>query len=150
MDNKNNFGEYSNFIKPHWTKEELEKFEVVVGFLQVLKAKDYARLYSEYGDHPYVQHNPTMENGVEGVLKEAKGIAAQLPDFFIDTKHVYLDGDFVIIQAHFAPLKKHRDDDTKGINAIDIWKVVDGKIVEHWDALQPLDGLERKNSNGIF
>ena len=150
MTNQHHLGEYSQFVKSHWTKEELEKFGVVVGFLQLLKAGDFDRLESVYGDHPYVQHNPTMENGIDGVLRNAKGMATQLPDFFIDTKHVYLDGNFVIIQAHFAPLKEHRGDDTKGVNAIDIWKIMEGKIVAHWDALQPLDGSERNNNNGIF
>ena len=150
MTHQQHLGEYAQFVKPHWTTEELEKFEVVVGFLQALKSGDLNRINSDYGDHPYVQHNPTMENGMEGVLSEAKGMAAQFPNFFIDTKHVYLDGDFVIIQAHFAPFKEHRGDDTKGVNAIDVWKVVDGKIMEHWDALQPLNGSERKNNNGIF
>lgn len=150
MSDKNNLGEYASFVKPHWTKEELDNFKVVVGFMQTLKEKAFDRLLSQYGDHPYLQHNPGMENGIAGVLKEAQKLATDFPNFFLDTKHVYLDSQFVIIQAHFTVDKAHRGDDSKGLNFIDIWKVTDGKIVEHWDSIQPLDGVALKNSNGIF
>lgn len=54
----------------------------------------------------------------------------------------------------------HRGKDNMGLNVIDIWKVVDGKIVEHWDSIQPIDFSVRlfslftevavKNNNGRF
>lgn len=154
------FGDYEKFIKPHWTEEELEIFGVVTGFLQTLRAKEFDRLLLDYGRHPYVQHNIGMGDGLAGVVKEGRKAVKQFPDFFIDTKHVYMDGNFVIIHSHMTAKKSHRGNDSKGFNVMDIWKVTEGKIVEHWDAIQPIDfgvrlyalvaGGNVKNANGRF
>ena len=55
---------------------------------------------------------------------------------------------------------KHRGDERKGLNIIDSWRVVDGLIGDHWDAVQPLDTFMRfytfltggrtHNDNGTF
>lgn len=160
MIKENEFGEYEKFIKPHWTKEELENFRVVVLFLKTLRAKEFDRLLSDYSSHPYVQHNVGMLEGIPGVVKEGQKAVKQFPDFFIDTKHVYVDGDFVIIHSHMTAKKSHRGNDSKGFNVIDVWKVIEGKIVEHWDSIQPIDfgvrlyalltGGNVKNLNGRF
>lgn len=160
MNRENGFGDYKRFIKQHWTKEELENLEVVVGFLQTLRAKEFDHLLSDYGSHPYVQHNIGMENGIVGVVKEGQKAVKQFPDFFIDTKQVYLDNEFVIIHSHMTAKKSHRGNDNKGFNVIDVWKVSDGLITEHWDSIQPIDfgvrlyalftGGNVKNSNSRF
>lgn len=160
MKNNNRLGDYERFVKPHWSADELENLKVVTGFLQTLRSKDFDSLLSEYGDHPYVQHNIGMETGVEGVAKEGRKAVKQFPEFSIEAKHVYVDGEFVIIHSHMTAKATHRGNDSKGLNVIDIWKVSDGKIVEHWDSIQPIDfgvrlfslftGGTVKNSNGRF
>lgn len=48
-------------------------------------------------------------------------------------KHVVADKDIVMIHHHIV-----REPGTKGVAAVDIFRVKDGKIVEHWDVLQPI------------
>ena len=53
-----------------------------------------------------------------------------------------------------------RGNDKKGWNIVDMWKLEDGKIVEHWDSIQSLDLMMRiysayaggqiRNGNGVF
>ena len=160
MKRDSRLGDYERFLKPHWSADEVENLKVVAGFLRLLRSKDFDRLLSEYGDHPYVQHNIGMEDGVPGVAKEGRKAAKHFPEFSIDPMHVYVDGASVVIHSHMTTKPSHRDNVGKGLNVIDIWKVSDGKIVEHWDSIQPLDfgarllslftGATVRNRNGRF
>ena len=59
-----------------------------------------------------------------------------------------------------AEREKHRGKDGEGLNIFDTWKIVDGEIVEHWDALQPMSLFMRfynwltggavRNNNGVY
>ncbi|GAB5407181.1 MAG: hypothetical protein Aurels2KO_54120 [Aureliella sp.] len=160
MSDTNRLGYYGEFAKDHWTQDERDNFAVVAGFLTVLRAMDFDRLLSEYGDHPYVQHNVTMHDGVKGVAKAGQKATKWFPEFAIDTKRIFVDGNFVVVHSHMIAKTAHRDNDRRGQNVLDVWQVTDGKIVEHWDSIQPLDFLGRlfnlltggivKNDNGVF
>jgi predicted SnoaL-like aldol condensation-catalyzing enzyme len=50
-----------------------------------------------------------------------------------ETKRVFVDGDFVILHVH-----KIVEPGTLGVAIIDIFRVDDGKIVEHWDVTQAI------------
>jgi len=160
MDLKQQLGDYAPLTRDDWTQRERENLLVVVGFLQTLRSMDFDRLEAEYGDHPYVQHNVTMETGVAGVANEGRKTASRFPDFAIEAKRVFVDGDYVIIQSHMTAKVAHRGNDRAGMNVMDVWQVSDGKIVEHWDTIQPLDFVGRlfslilggavRNSNGVF
>ena len=151
---------YEKFIKPHWTEEEKHNLSVVVRFVEGIKAKNFDEVISEFSDHEYVQHNRSVGSGVKEIVEANRMLAKKFPEFTLEAKHVYIDGAFVTFHSHVTLKKKHRGDDRKGLNVIDIWKVVDGKMVEHWDALQPLDFSSRlfmllsggsvKNNNGVF
>ncbi|PTS91688.1 polyketide cyclase [Pedobacter sp. HMWF019] len=160
MKNKNKLDGYEHLVKPHWSADELNNLKIVTGFLQTLRSLEFDSLLTEYGSHPYIQHNIGMENGVQGVVKEGRKALKQFPEFSIEAKHVYVDGEFVIIHSHMTAKAAHHGIDSRGLNVIDIWKVSDGKIVEHWDSIQPLDfggrlfslftGGTVKNGNGRF
>ena len=54
------------------------------------------------------------------------------------------DGDFVILHVHAV-----REPGTKGQAIIDIFRVADGKIVEHWDVIQDVPD-QAMNNNTMF
>lgn len=64
MKNENKLGDYERFVKLHWSADELENLKVVTCFLQILRLKNFDKLLAEYSNHPYIQHNIGMENGV--------------------------------------------------------------------------------------
>ena len=71
----------------------------------------------------YVQHNPQADNGLQAVK-----------DFFaplgpIDVEAHRADGDLVAVHSN------HR---TFNMAGVDIFRHNDGKIIEHWDVLQPI------------
>jgi hypothetical protein len=60
------------------------------------------------------------------------------------TPHVFADGDYVIIHSHAI-----REPGTRGAAIVDIFRLEDRKIVEHWDIIQPIPDTAA-NSNGMF
>ena len=130
--------------KPTWSEEEYQNAEVVRDFIQhLMNDHDFEYIKEKYGDHPYKQHNQSMEDGLTGVLRVVSSFAKRYPDYTYDVKHFYVDGPFVTVHSHATNNRKHRGNPQKGMNIMDIWKVENGIIKEHWDAVQPIHGSMR-------
>ena len=54
------------------------------------------------------------------------------------------DGDYVILHVHAV-----REPGTRGVAIVDIFKLENGKIVEHGDVVQPIPE-KAANPNGMF
>ncbi len=130
--------------KDSWTEEEYRNADVVRDFIQnLMNDHNFDYIKKTYGPHPYKQHNQSMIDGIDGVLAVVSNFAKRYPDYVYDVKHFYVDGPFVTVHSHATNNKKHRGNAQKGLNIMDIWKVEDGKITEHWDAVQPIHGSMR-------
>jgi len=92
----------------------------------------------------YTQHNPDVADGKDAFIAAIGGMFAAFPDFSIDRKRVIAEGDLVAIHSHVRMNKEDR-----GMAVADIFRVADGKIVEHWDILQPVPETPA-NSNTMF
>ncbi len=133
-----------SFKKETWTKQEYENAAVVVDFVQlIMNDHNFEYIKKKYGSHKYRQHNQSMVDGLTGVLEVVSNFAKRYPDYAYDVKHIYVDGSFVILHSHATTTKKHRGNPKKGLNIMDVWKVEDGEITEHWDAVQPIHGSMR-------
>ena len=78
----------------------------------------------------YVQHNPQAPDGTEAFIQFATGFASQFPDLRIDIKRIVAEDDIVVTHGL---LKTSAEDRDGGAD----FRLEDGKIVEHWDVLQP-------------
>jgi len=124
---------------PSWSEEEMKNAEVIRDFIQhIMNDHDFEYIKNTYGHHPYKQHNQSMEDGLTGVLRVVSNFAKRYPDYVYDVKHFYVDGPYVTVHSHATNNKKHRGNPQKGMNIMDIWKVENGIIQEHWDAVQPI------------
>ena len=92
----------------------------------------------------YRQHNPRVPDGPEGVHAFLTGARAQYPDMRMELKRVIVDGEFVVLHCHV----RFTDED-RGMAVVDILRVQDGRMVEHWDVGQPIPE-EDENGNGMF
>ena len=95
------------------------------------QVEDAFRLYA---GAPYRQHNPLIEDGMEGVKKFAAWVMANNPDAHCEIKRVFADGDHVILHSHWHGLS----DNPRGEAVVDIFRLEGGKAVEHWDVIQPI------------
>jgi predicted SnoaL-like aldol condensation-catalyzing enzyme len=92
----------------------------------------------------YKQHNPDVADGKEAFVAAITGMWGAYPDFSFDVKRVIAEGDHVVIHGHVRFSKEDR-----GMSVADIYRVADGKVVEHWDIIQPVPETPA-NSNTMF
>jgi predicted SnoaL-like aldol condensation-catalyzing enzyme len=92
----------------------------------------------------YMQHNPMAGDGPGPFIEFVKGFTAQFPELSVDLKRVIAEGDLVVTHGL---IKTSRDD--RGTAAADIFRLEGGKVVEHWDVLQPVPETSA-NDNTMF
>lgn len=151
----------SSLQKPSWTEQELANATLITDFVQhLMNNHNFDYILERYNDSSYVQHNRNLPDKISGLVGFLKEFVEDYPEYTYDVKHIYVDGDYVIFHSHATLKKDHRGNDKKGMNIIDTWRLEDGRIVEHWDSIQALDGFMRfyslingggiKNKNGVF
>ena len=97
----------------------------------------------EYMSKDFVQHNPTIADGPEGVKHLVQMLASQgVSKQKIEFKHVVADGDVVILHSRYEMAGNEW-------RFIDIYRVENGKLAEHWDAMMQMPD-KRANSNPMF
>ncbi|MDJ0790601.1 MAG: ester cyclase [Acidimicrobiia bacterium] len=153
--------DFDTVAEANWTETERANAEQVHRFIQLLmNDHDFPAVREEFGGSVYTQHNRTMADGLEGVLESVERLVNRFPEFSYDVKQLVSSGDTVIAFSHATMRASHRDDDRKGWIIFDMWRLEDGRLVEHWDSLQALDlpmrlfqaatGGRVRNSNGPF
>ncbi|MGX7896025.1 nuclear transport factor 2 family protein [Tsuneonella sp. HG222] len=113
------------------TREEDANLKLVLDmFAEVLNPMDSSAV-DRFISPDYIQHNQSVQPGRENLKDFLDMIRGQNPDAVHDIKRAFVDGDHVIVHYHVR-----RWPDDLGWAVIDIFRVQDGFIVEHWDVLQ--------------
>lgn len=113
---------------------ELVKTALTEMFIQ----KDITALDRYWSDH-YIQHNPMVGNGREA-LKNL--FASMLPNLTYEMGLITGNDDFVMVHGRYLGFGP------KPMVAVDIFRIKDGKLAEHWDVLQeevPAEQAASKN-----
>lgn len=92
----------------------------------------------------YVQHNPQAADGPEAFIGFVRWYRGESPELRLEIKRMIAEGDLVVTHS---VLKTAPED--RGTAAADIFRLEDGKVVEHWDVLQPVPE-EAANDNTMF
>ena len=90
-----------------------------------------------------MQHNPNAADGRDGFRKFVAFLRDKYPQSHSEIKRSFVDGDYVILHACGARTG------TRGSAIMDIFKLENGKIVEHWDVNQPVPE-QTANGNTMF
>ena len=123
--------------------QEANKKTVLEFYEMGLNRKDFDAAAKFIGPR-YVQHNPTAPDGPEGFKAFLNFLREKFPDSHNEVKHVFADGDYVVLHVHSV-----REKGSRGRAIVDIFKLEDGKIVEHWDVVQDVPE-KSANANGMF
>lgn len=147
--------------KANWSEQELNNAKIVTDFVQnIMNNHDFDYVLKHYNDSAYVQHNHNIPDKITGLVGFLSEFVEDYPEYTCDVKHIYVDGDYVIFHSHATLNKEDRGNAQKGMNIIDTWRLEGGRIAEHWDSIQALDGFMRfyslisggniRNENGVF
>ena len=119
--------------------------KLVVDFYEGVFSKHQVQTYSDrYMGIQYIQHNPYVADGKAPFVNYFTQYFKEHPDAKNTIKRVVADGDLVVLHVHST-----QNAQDHGEAVVDIFRVEQGKIVEHWDAVQSVPA-ESANSNTMF
>ena len=122
---------------------EANKRTVLEFYEAGLNKKDFEAA-SKYFGPKYIQHNPGAPDGIEGFKSFVGFLRDKFPNSHSEIRRVFADGDFVILHVHAV-----REPGTRGRAIVDIFRLENGKIVEHWDVAQDIPE-KMPHNNGMF
>jgi steroid delta-isomerase-like uncharacterized protein len=108
--------------------------------IKIFEKKDFSAL-NELMLEDYIQHNPLVGQGRKGFQEFFGAWFKASPDFRFDLKQIVSEGDKVWVYGTYSGTQRG---DWLGIpatgkaykfDAVDIFRVQDGKLAEHWDVL---------------
>jgi predicted SnoaL-like aldol condensation-catalyzing enzyme len=128
---------------PAFADTEANKKAVLEFYEAGLNKKDFDAA-SKYFGPKYIQHNPGAPDGIEGFKGFLNFLRDKFPNSHSEIKKVFADGDYVILHVHAV-----REPGTRGRAIVDIFRLENGKIVEHWDVAQDIPE-KMPHNNGMF
>ena len=124
---------------------QLTPLEVVTQFSDLFYRQKNVRMAFERWVHPdYIQHKPTLPDGREPVVSFLEKLLARYPDRIFKIHRVIASDDLVAVHYH----SQSSPEDT-GFAVVDIFRVEDCLMVEHWDVVQPVPE-QSANDNTMF
>ncbi|PIE92390.1 nuclear transport factor 2 family protein [Bacillus fungorum] len=125
------------------TEKEKNK-KMVVDFYNEVFNKHNIDIIPKYVSEDYKQHNPFVADGRKAFMDFFKEDFVKKPNSSAEIKRVVAEGDTVALHVH-----SRTNSQDKGVAIVDIFRIKDGKIVEHWDVIQEIPN-ETANNNTMF
>ena len=100
----------------------------------------------------YIQHNPVVPTLALGLGNFFNGVVSARANARVVVHQIIAAEDHVWAHVNFLNLFND-DPDDRGVAGVDIYRFdnTDGKVIEHWDVLQPIpDPQTAANGNGMF
>lgn len=95
-----------------------------------------------YFGSPYLQHNPMIPDGADDLPAVVKSLPA---DFKYEPGIIVANGEFVMIHGRYTGWGP------KPLVTVDIFRVKNGKLVEHWDVMQEdVPAAQTKSGRAMF
>jgi predicted SnoaL-like aldol condensation-catalyzing enzyme len=96
------------------------------------RQKQVRAAFEAYVAKDYIQHNPEIADGREAAVLALEPMFSK-PTFMTDVKRIIVDGDIAVVHLYARSAPEER-----GGSVMDMFRLKNGKIVEHWDVLQTI------------
>jgi len=130
-----------------YANEQTERNKkLVTNFYQEVLFEGKYQKIDKYMGTKYIQHNPNVADGKEGLKDLVKSFIPKTGKVkpFGEIKRVMADNNLVILHV-----KTYHFPGKNGGSLVDIFRIKDNKIVEHWDVLQAIPD-KSANKNTMF
>jgi len=97
-----------------------------------------------YFGYNFIQHDPTIEDGVNGFARYQQKLLADYPQYSYELRRAVSSGGMVTVHVLERP---HPWD--RGNVQIHIYRVANGALAEHWVVQRPIPDTSL-NANGLF
>ena len=153
---------FDSLRKSHWNETEKWNVDIISDFVQnLMNNHDFDYILQKHGGSNYLQHNMGIPDGIEWLVHFVKNnFTKQFPEFSYDVKWIVASNDMVVFHSHVTIKAKDRGNEKKWFIITDTWRLENGEIVEHWDAIQAiqpllrfymwLQGGKKRNKNAQF
>ena len=120
---------------------EVNKALVLAGIKGTFIDRDPTVLDRLFSDG-YRQHNPLIANGRAAIKAIIAGLS---PEFKYEPGLLVADGEYVMVHGRYTGWGP------KQMVAVDIFRVADGKIAEHWDVMrEEVPATKSANGHSMF
>ena len=110
----------------------------------VLMGKNPNKITDYISAETYHQHNPNIKDGLQGIVEAVQYLTSQNNMFEYTKIHKVLgEGNFVLT------VSEGNWNNTNNV-FYDLFRIENGKIVEHWDVIQEIPTENLANQNGMF
>ena len=128
---------------PALADPEANKKIVIDFYDKALNQKDFEAAAKHFGPR-YIQHNPLAADGPDGLKRLVTLLKEKFPNSRSEIKRAIAEGDLVVLHVHSV-----REPGQRGRAIVDIFRLENGKIVEHWDVIQDVPE-KAANDNTMF
>lgn len=124
---------------------EQKNLQLVLNFYQQAFGQHDITAVDKYVKSDYIQHHPPSFDGSKALKDFLVSLYANKKKGPIDIRRTAVSGDIVWLHLKAEGFNKAQ------LAIVEIFRVKDGKIVEHWEVQQPIPPIsESKNSNTMF
>lgn len=126
------------------TKQEMNKKVVIEFYELAFNQHKPTEAANKYFGSKYIQHNPQVPNGGAAFYNYFEGFYKEHPKAHVKIYRVIAEGDLVVLHLH-----SKIDDKDLGRAVVDIFRLENEKIVEHFDVAQSVPP-KAANGNTMF
>ena len=118
--------------------------ENAIAFYKMAYEGNPKQAIAHYVGNEYIQHNPAVEDGKQGFIDYFEKMQREYPQKSIEFVRAIEEGNIVALHTHQTWPGNDQ------YITMDFFKFDDnGKIVEHWDAIQKIPE-QSQNGNAMF
>ncbi len=118
--------------------------EAVQRFCEIFFNEHQTAAAADFIKDEYIQHSPYLADGRQPFVDYFSDFFAEYPEARMHIKRTVAEGDYVMAHSHFM-----RDRSDRGTAIVDIFRLENGQLVEHWDVIEEVP-TQAKNSNSMF